>query len=242
MMVAAREATAPEATASASSSCSGGSGGRRCLYGVAGRRQAEPAPGLGGADPQPRPQKLCGVPVAVIRRRGQGSRPGQVTAGARPRVSSAVRNSIGSAAGSGDRTAVGLLCPPREPARRRRFQHPSPGRPPGSRRTLCGSGPPPRRQRAGSIRPRGTGPRPGRRSPLPPAGRTGRHPHPPSGSKPAARPAPSPLPLRQNPRRSQSRPLRQRRRERKPSGEAGGHSRAGPRGRIRDELSNGFHN
>ena len=77
MMVAAREATSPAATA-APSSCRA----RRQRLPAGESRpgqhalgEGEPAPGLRGADPQPRPQELRGVPVPVIHRRAPGTRP-----------------------------------------------------------------------------------------------------------------------------------------------------------------------
>ena len=70
MTVAAREATSPAATAAPSSGCTGGDGpAGESLPGQQRVGQAEPAPGLRGADPQPRPQELRRVPVPVIQHR-----------------------------------------------------------------------------------------------------------------------------------------------------------------------------
>ena len=83
MTLAAREAISPAATAAASSRCAGGtwpSGESR--PGQQGLGEGEPAAGLRGADPQPGPQELRGVPVPVVRRHpglpgGHGGRGGQ---------------------------------------------------------------------------------------------------------------------------------------------------------------------
>ena len=211
--------------------------------------QRQPALGLGGADPQPRPQKICGVPVAVIRRSGHPHVPGQVTAGAssgpgmrpadRYAVSPGVGNGISSPAGPCIRPAVGFLFPARKPARLGRFLTPA----------VCGR----RGERGLFARPlyRGRGnelevfDRAGQV--LDVAGKV--------RGLPQAKPGGVDIRSRAlSPQRRQRRVHRRTRGAQSAAGcvsragnggqagMPGGHSRAGPRGPVRDELSNGFHN
>ena len=197
--------------------------------------QRQPALCLGGADPQPRPQKICGVPVAVIRRSGHPHLPGQVTAGAssgpglrpadRYAVSPGVGNGISSPAGPCIRPAVGFLFPAREPARLGRFLTPA----------VCGR----RGERGLLARPlyRGHG------NELEVFDRAGQVLDVAGKVRGLPQAKPGGVDIRSRARSPQRRQRRVHRRTRGgQAGMPGGHSRAGPRGPVRDELSNGFHN